>query len=62
MNAALPLPPPLLIWKSVLEVVTPGAPVLTCPVGPFASLGGALPRLGTPTVKRVGELLVPLML
>ena len=43
MKAALPLPPPLLTWKSVLIVVTPGAAVLTCPVGPFASLGGCCP-------------------
>ena len=60
MNAALPLPWPLLTWKSIVaDVVTPGAVVLTCPVGPFASLGGALPRFGTFTVNGFIELVLP---
>ena len=40
-------------------VVIPGAAVLTVPVGPLASVGGAFPKFGTPSVSKVVELEVP---
>src|SRR5215469_13287580 len=48
--------------KSVETVVTPAAPVLTWPVGPFATLGAAFPMFITPSVSWVVELEVPVIL
>ena len=48
--------------KSVAAVVTPGVAVLTWPVGPLESLGGAAPSFATPSVSSVAELEVLVIL